>query len=743
MRPLQQSLIPSAAVITIDGSGSAFAAYRLFNLTTSLKTGDTHEDGKHTSDCYNYSYTLNEKYRLPLLETLLLMTEGHSLDCLDSMTEEQKTAWNEMLTELQAMSGKLMTNQLISGLSKMSPEDLRLFSDSLYAYIQKSGNIMPDLTTAEKAYPDPPQGYYLIVETAAAGHDDAVSSVILDTNGLAAVTVYLKEEAPVLQKIGIKDRKPFSGTSAEPGETIRFLLNAQMIDEVTYNIVSGFDNLFGADDIVPIIGAPEVDVDHVYPNGSHASNGSTSLVTRYPEYYLKFIDTPQNMTYVPNSARIFFVSPFMIPYIYQFMEEQGVLDYEKVLPPVTEVGLIEESEPNKDIIALELTEFSAMNWDVDTKKLTVEMENLYGAVGMAATDSRFVQSNALEEILDFPESKMLVAPTSYVFVTYEVTLDETFEAGASGNKNSAVLEYSNDPYHEGSHGTTSENPNAQSEVYSWVLKVNKMENLGTEAEPNLQPLVGARFKVQKMKYPADFPTQFTETAEESAETALMNYQNDLIMNHFEELWVDYLTNPELNEGGTEFTFKGLKDNEIQTQEDIDALFKYIYDETSGDLTAIDTSKLAGFEPGIYRLVETVVPQGYNKADDLFFEINGEYTVNPETGAHEFVLKVYDIPYNEMLDGATVDVLITDDGDPSDDGDDDGSGVDVNKPVSEKIIVSATDAGQLETTVLNVSGTLLPSTGGTGTTMLYVGGGLLMLLAIGFVVLKIRKKPDVE
>lgn len=625
----------------------------------------------------------------------------------------------------------------------MSATDLRLFADSLYTYFQKKG-IAPDLTTTEKAFPDAPQGYYLIVETTAAGHDDAVSSVILDTNGMAAVTVYLKEEAPALQKMGIKNGNPFTGTSAEPGETIRFLLGATMIDEVIYNIVSGLDDLFESDrnDVVPIITGPDsdIDVDYVYPDSSNIGDETTSLVTRYPEYYLKFIDTPQNMTYVPNSARVFFVSPMIVSQVYQFMEEQGVLDHEKVLPPVTEVGF--SAGLNLNMVALELTDFSAINWDADTKKLTVEMENLYGSVGGAATDSRFVQRDALTEILDLPERKMIEV-TSYVFVTYEVTLDETFEAGASGNKNSAVLEYSNDPYHEGSHGTTSENPNAQSEVYSWVLKVNKMENLGTEAEPNLQPLVGARFKVQKMKYPANFPTQFTETAEESAETALMNYQNDLIMNHFEELWVDYLTNPELNEGGTEFTFKGLKDNEIQTQEDMDALFKYIYDETSGNLTAIDTSKLAGFEPGIYRLVETVVPQGYNKADDLFFEINGGYTVNPETGAHEFVLKVYDIPYNEMLDGATVDVLITDDGDPSDDGDDDGSGVDVNKPVSEKIIVSATDAGQLETTVLNVSGTLLPSTGGTGTTMLYVGGGLLMLLAIGFVVLKIRKKPDVE
>lgn len=88
---------PPTAVITIDGTGSAFAAYRLFDLTTSLKTGDTHEEGEHTSDCYNYSYTLNEKYRLPIVETLALMTVGGGLDFLDNMTEAEKTEWDKLL----------------------------------------------------------------------------------------------------------------------------------------------------------------------------------------------------------------------------------------------------------------------------------------------------------------------------------------------------------------------------------------------------------------------------------------------------------------------------------------------------------------------------------------------------------------------------------------------------------------------------------------------------------------------
>ena len=52
--------------LTINGeAGRTYVGYKILNLTTSLKTGAHHptHEGNHTDDCYNFAYTVNEKYR--------------------------------------------------------------------------------------------------------------------------------------------------------------------------------------------------------------------------------------------------------------------------------------------------------------------------------------------------------------------------------------------------------------------------------------------------------------------------------------------------------------------------------------------------------------------------------------------------------------------------------------------------------------------------------------------------------
>lgn len=51
----------STANIIMNGNGKTYSAYQLMELTTSLNCSETHE---HTDDCYNYAYTVNEKYRM-------------------------------------------------------------------------------------------------------------------------------------------------------------------------------------------------------------------------------------------------------------------------------------------------------------------------------------------------------------------------------------------------------------------------------------------------------------------------------------------------------------------------------------------------------------------------------------------------------------------------------------------------------------------------------------------------------
>ena len=103
-------------------------------------------------------------------------------------------------------------------------------------------------------------------------------------------------------------------------------------------------------------------------------------------------------------------------------------------------------------------------------------------------------------------------------------------------------------------------------------------------------------------------------------------------------------------------------------------------------------KFTGLGAGTYKIEETVVPAGYNKADDIEFTIG--YEINYET---------LDITWNSNND---------------------------------KVVPDGTTK-LFDTTVVNNKGTELPSTGGMGTTIFYVIGGILVLAAAIILISKRR------
>lgn len=107
-------------------------------------------------------------------------------------------------------------------------------------------------------------------------------------------------------------------------------------------------------------------------------------------------------------------------------------------------------------------------------------------------------------------------------------------------------------------------------------------------------------------------------------------------------------------------------------------------------TGTDENEFAwsGLDDGIYKLVETKVPDGYNKLDDQIFTV---------TGTHDATSA--DPQLTDLTGNVTT-----------------GS-IEFTKNVSE---------GSLTSDVENRSGSLLPSTGGIGTTIFYVVGVVLML-----------------
>ena len=111
-----------------------------------------------------------------------------------------------------------------------------------------------------------------------------------------------------------------------------------------------------------------------------------------------------------------------------------------------------------------------------------------------------------------------------------------------------------------------------------------------------------------------------------------------------------------------------------------------------------TFEFTGLDDGTYKLTETVTPAGYNTIDPITFTITATHTNENAT-----------------------DVLTTLNGE---------------KVVGEITLTSNVTDGSLSADVVNKAGATLPSTGGMGTTLLYVIGSVLV---VGAAVLLIVKK----
>lgn len=125
-------------------------------------------------------------------------------------------------------------------------------------------------------------------------------------------------------------------------------------------------------------------------------------------------------------------------------------------------------------------------------------------------------------------------------------------------------------------------------------------------------------------------------------------------------------------------------------------------KTDAEGKALTTFTFNRLDAGQYKLVETTVPAGYNKAEDLIFTVEATYV----TDAAEPVFK------DLVVKNANGD------------------------PISGTTFTVSTTEGSVSTNVVNHTGTELPSTGGIGTTIFYLTGTILVL---GAVVLLITKK----
>lgn len=120
-----------------------------------------------------------------------------------------------------------------------------------------------------------------------------------------------------------------------------------------------------------------------------------------------------------------------------------------------------------------------------------------------------------------------------------------------------------------------------------------------------------------------------------------------------------------------------------------------------------TFTFKGLDDGDYILTETKTPATYNTIDPITFTVTAEHTVIWSTEARTDILT--------GLTGSTADGKVT--------------------------FTANANKSSLTTDVVNQSGATLPGTGGIGTTIFYVIGGLLMAAAAVLLITKKRMNSD--
>ncbi|MDE5854214.1 MAG: LPXTG cell wall anchor domain-containing protein [Ruminococcus sp.] len=135
-------------------------------------------------------------------------------------------------------------------------------------------------------------------------------------------------------------------------------------------------------------------------------------------------------------------------------------------------------------------------------------------------------------------------------------------------------------------------------------------------------------------------------------------------------------------------------------------------------TELSKFEFKGIDDGQYKIVEDEAPDGYSKAADIEFTVTATHSKTVETRVEDGVLTELEVN-NTELKASLIDAKIE------------------RKKGENHDAVS----GEIYTEVVNQSGTKLPSTGGIGTTLFYLGGGAMVAVAGVFLITKRRMKKE--
>lgn len=251
-----------------------------------------------------------------------------------------------------------------------------------------------------------------------------------------------------------------------------------------------------------------------------------------------------------------------------------------------------------------------------------------------------------------------VTAGTQVIVTYQAELNEDALLGASGNKNSVILYYENDPY---------------------------AEDYVTPANPGDPDVPKDPENPEDPENPPELPGKTPP-----AVTVIFTFKGSV---------------NKVDKDGKALKGAGF------------TLYKWYKNGDSGEWKPVGSEikpddgnvfNWEGLDAGKYKLVESTVPAGYNKAEDLVFKVEAEYNDLSPDSLKRLVIRGED--GNSISEGNTPVFTIS----------------------SDYVFT---------TNVKNLTGAELPETGGMGTTLIYVVGGILSTAALVLLITKKRMSSE--
>ena len=196
------SVLAADTNITIEDATRTYAAYKLLDATSSLKSGHVAHEEACDDDCYNYSYTVANNNHFDILKTI---------------------AGSE---DLEGVIAYLEANK----------NDMQTVADKIYRAIVDAGNIGPN-ATVDSETDSIAQGYWLFADVTGNDLDDdeAHSVVLLKTAGLDTLKINPKTATPTIVKqvleVNDSNNTPGSWQDAadyDIGDTVSFKLTATL-----------------------------------------------------------------------------------------------------------------------------------------------------------------------------------------------------------------------------------------------------------------------------------------------------------------------------------------------------------------------------------------------------------------------------------------------------------------------------------------------------------------------------------